>query len=213
MPKARKMRAAPGVSSEVHAPEVQRARGLVEDERAGQQQHARAHLDEQVAHGHAEDALAARGLVEAPRQDQEHRAERRELPEEEEREQVARERGADGRPRIDQGGHVLERALHVEGVEAAQERRDVEDDPEHSAEGVHPHQLERVAEQRGRALVPEREQREVRRAEQRQGQHVHIAEPLGAAAEERHEQRAQDHEGARKQLGESSAHDRSSRSS
>ncbi len=87
--------------------------------RAAEQQHTRGDGDHQVAHARAVTALAVARLHHAALPDEEHRAQRGELPEDEERDEVAGEGRRDCGARVDTRGEVLHPALHLPRVDAA----------------------------------------------------------------------------------------------
>ncbi len=147
-----------GGGIEPHELEAQRVGLVVVEQDPAQQDHAGADLHDQVAHPGAESALAAGGLVDATGPDQEHAAEGRELPEDEEGDQVASEGRGDGRARVDEGRDVLERLFDVECVETAEEGGDVEDDAEDAGEAVDADDLEVQAEEVGGGDVLELEE-------------------------------------------------------
>ncbi len=121
MPTATKISQPPSPSS---ADELEGDRsGLVaQDQDRRQEDQAGEDLDEQIAHA------GAVGALRVARENEEDGAERQQLPEDEERDQVAGEDRAERLAGIEQAGDVLARVLDVEreedGDEARRARRD-----------------------------------------------------------------------------------------
>ena len=95
-------------------------------------------MDEQVAHPRGDRPRRV------PGPDQEDRADRQQLPEDEERDEVAREDRAQGTSRVDDRRRVLDGGvialLQVERVDDRDEGAQVEQVPEEDAEPVGAHQ-------------------------------------------------------------------------
>jgi hypothetical protein len=99
---------------------------------AGQQQDARAHLNDEIAHA------GAIGALRAARPDQEDRRDGGQFPEHEKGDQVAGIDRADGPAGIDQRRHLLRCVRHLERVEHVDGGRREEDDSEHGGQPVDP---------------------------------------------------------------------------
>ena len=117
-------------------PEREGTRGTHVDESAREQQHSGQNVGEQVAQPGAKRSGAA------PRPDEAYRRERHQLPEHEERQQIAGKDRAQRRPRVDQRCDVLHAVAQVQGEQGGEEGREVKEPSEHQAEAIHPQRRE-----------------------------------------------------------------------
>ena len=165
--------------------EGERPGGVVTDQKAGQQQHAGADLDEEVAHAGAEGALAAAGP------DQEDRSYRGELPVNEEGEQVAGENGAHGGADVHGPAGVLQAVPEVEGVDRRDDGGHAEDVSEGEAELVDAGDGEAVVEEGELSGRSRFEGEQVGAAEDRQGEQPELLQP---SPQHREQRRPEDHD-------------------
>ena len=85
-------------------------------------------------------------LVRPVRPDQEHGTDGEQLPEDEERDQITRKRGAHRAACIDQAGDMLQRVFKVQRIDDEDESGDMEDIAEDQAQLVGAHQYQLVLE-------------------------------------------------------------------
>src|SRR5690606_33055756 len=114
---------------------------------AEHEQHAGGELDQEVAHSGSIRALAA------PCPDEEYRGDCGELPEHEEREQVARKNGAERRAGVGKPRGRLNGVSHMQAVDGGKERRDQEHPAEDEAPAVGTHEEKLLAEKRELAVL------------------------------------------------------------
>jgi hypothetical protein len=164
------------------AAERKRAAGIHVERGAGKEQHARAELDDDVTHAGTICPLGA------ARPDQQHRGDRRELPPDEQREEIAGKDRPQRRPAVDQRRDVLGRILDVQRVERREEEREDEHVAEEKAQAVDAHERERLPEQLELSELPVGQQQQPDENGRRQRQQVRCAQ---APPDERHERGAQ----------------------
>ena len=174
-----------GESDEI---ECQRSGFAVAHQHTGQQQHARKHLDDQIA----QRGGARFGFRIA--EDQEHRGDCGHFPENEQRNHVAAERRPDRAARVQDSGDRLAGILDVQREQQSDEGGQMEDVAEHLAERVDAQQRQVVSEQGVRIEHPVRQHVQVVGADQRDRQHDKLLDP---PARDRDETRAdvEDQEG------------------
>ncbi len=146
--------------------ECDRLCGVEMEERAGQQKHARADLDDEIPHPRVE------GTLGAARPDQEYRGDRRPLPIEEQRDEIAGEYRADRRPGIDEACDVLHHVVVVERVENAEKAGDQEDVAEDRAQPIDAQRDQRQAEHADLAEIAVGQRDQLRERQRRQRQHI-----------------------------------------
>jgi hypothetical protein len=186
MPKARKIRLPASVpmpmSSKAIEPVAPRWATMPAISR-----HSGGHLHDQIAHAGAIGAFAASGP------DQEHRGDRRALPEDEQRDEVAGEHRRHRASGVDQRRDVLQRVFEVAGVKQAEKGGDQEDGAEGRTQPVDPQGDEGEIEHPDPAELALGQAHEIGEGHDRQRQHVDGAQPAG---EQRHQCRAQDEDQA-----------------
>ena len=128
-------------------------------------------MHDQVAHARAEGALVARSP------DQECRSDRNAFPEDKQSYEIAGENGAKRAAGIDQGGHVLQRILHVQRVDDAEQRGDEEDVAEQQTEPIDAQGRQREIEQLHLAQLAVRQRQQVCKRQDGQHQHIGAAQP------------------------------------
>ena len=131
-----------GQSLQSHRAEVEASGPVRVHHGAGEQRDARHDVHEQISHPRRD------GFRGAPRPDEEDGADREQLPEDEEGDEVAREDRAQGAPGVDHGRGVLHGGavalLQVQRVDDRDERAQVEQVAEEEAEPVGAHRGQRV---------------------------------------------------------------------
>ena len=136
---------------------------------AGEQDDARAHLDNEIAHAGGVGTFRAAGP------DEEHRGYRRQLPEDEKGDQIADEHGGNPGTGVDHRGGVLEPVALVHAVDDVDEGDEKEDRAEDHGKLVDAHQGQRIAEDFRLAVDPVAEAPELPPAKHGKGQHIGVA--------------------------------------
>ena len=160
--------------------EPDRAARLEMHHRASEQQHAGCELHQQIAH------RSAPRPFRAPRPDEHDRSRRRELPVDEQRDQVAGEHRAERAAGIRERRDLLVRIILVQRVDDVEQRGDREDVAESEAQTIDTHQHQRLAQEAWLHVFARRHHHEVGESEHRQRKHPHRA---NAATQERYRER------------------------
>ena len=162
----------------------------------GQQQHARADLDQQITHPRAKRFLATAGP------DQKDAGDRGQLPEHEQCHHIARAASANRTTGVHHSRDMLFRVFDVQRVDRSDHRCQMKHQPENETEMIDPNHVQRFAEQHNLAIVTQRRQPEPRQANQRKHQRT----PSRFSTQQWQQQRTENHQSSRRDVRQKLRH-------